>query len=141
MYKDILLAVDLNDENSWNKALPVAVDICQNGGGNLHMLTVVPDFGMSIVSQYFPEGYEEEVATKVMADLRTFADEKVPDGVPVRHVVGQGNVYEVILKIAGEVGADLIVVAAHRPELQDYLLGPNASRVVRHANMSVLVVR
>ena len=36
---------------------------------------------------------------------------------------------------------DLIIMASHRPELQDYLLGPNAARVVRHANCSVLVVR
>jgi nucleotide-binding universal stress UspA family protein len=37
--------------------------------------------------------------------------------------------------------ADLIVLAAHRPELKDYLLGPNASRVVRHAKCSVYVIR
>ncbi|MDD9876872.1 MAG: universal stress protein [Magnetovibrio sp.] len=141
MYKDILLAVDLNDENSWNKALPVALELCQNGGANLHMLTVIPDFGMSIVSQYFPENFEEEVTGKAMTDLKAFVADKVPDGVNVRHLVGQGSVYEVILKMAAEAGADLIVVAAHRPELQDYLLGPNASRVVRHADISVLVVR
>ena len=51
------------------------------------------------------------------------------------------QVYEAILNIARKTGADLIVVAAHRPELKDYLLGPNAARVVRHANCSVLVVR
>lgn len=38
-------------------------------------------------------------------------------------------------------GADLIVMASQRPELKDYLLGPNAARVVRHAEQSVLVVR
>lgn len=32
-------------------------------------------------------------------------------------------------------------MAAHRPALKDYLLGPNAARVVRHSNCSVLVVR
>ncbi len=32
-------------------------------------------------------------------------------------------------------------IGSHRPELKDYLLGPNAARVVRHANCSVLVVR
>jgi nucleotide-binding universal stress UspA family protein len=35
----------------------------------------------------------------------------------------------------------VIVLASHRPELKDYLLGPNAARVVRHAKCSVLVVR
>ena len=37
--------------------------------------------------------------------------------------------------------ADLIVMGSHRPELRDYLLGPNAARVVRHAPCSVVVVR
>ena len=32
-------------------------------------------------------------------------------------------------------------MSANRPELKDYLLGPNAARVVRHSDVSVLVVR
>jgi nucleotide-binding universal stress UspA family protein len=96
---------------------------------------------MSIVGQYFPEGYEKEMAEKVLGQLRDFVGEHVPDDVRVQHVVGEGSVYEVVLKIAGEVNADLIVMGSHRPELKDYLLGPNAARVVRHANCSVMVVR
>ncbi|MFQ5760821.1 MAG: universal stress protein, partial [Acidiferrobacterales bacterium] len=43
--------------------------------------------------------------------------------------------------VAEKAGCDLIVMASQRPELKDYLLGPNAARVVRHANCSVLVAR
>jgi nucleotide-binding universal stress UspA family protein len=32
-------------------------------------------------------------------------------------------------------------MGSHRPELSDYLLGPNAGKVVRHAKCSVMVVR
>ena len=141
MYNDILLAVDLNDESSWNRTLPLAIEYCRSFGSRLHVLTVVPDFGMSIVGQYFPKGYEKKVADEIMQKLRDFVDEMVPEGIRVRHVVGEGTVYEVILSVANRVGADLIVVSAGRPELKDYLLGPNAARVVRHANCSVLVVR
>jgi nucleotide-binding universal stress UspA family protein len=35
----------------------------------------------------------------------------------------------------------LIIIGSHSPSMQDYLLGPNAARVVRHANCSVLVIR
>jgi len=141
MYKNVLLSVDLGQESSWKKALPTAVQLCQTSSATLHVMTVVPDFGMSIIGQYFPEGYEKEVANKVMEQLRSFVGEHVPDDVPVQHIVGEGNVYETILKMAGKIGCDLIVMASHRPELQDYLLGPNAARVVRHAKCSVLVVR
>jgi nucleotide-binding universal stress UspA family protein len=141
MYKDILLAVDLNDESSWQKALPVATKLCQTGGGNLHVLTVLPDFGMSVVGQYFPDGYEKDVSEKIMAVLKNFVKENVPDDVSVRHIVGEGSVYEVIIRIADEIEADLIVTAAGRPDLKEYLLGPNAARVARHSDVSVLIVR
>ena len=65
----------------------------------------------------------------------------MPDGIDTAAVAGHGTVYEEVLRVAGEIDADLIVMASHRPELRDYLLGPNAARVVRHAAMSVLVVR
>ena len=141
MYKDILLAIDLNDPSSWSRALPTAVDLCKMGDSNLHILTVVPDFGMSIVGQFFPDGYEKEIATKVLKQLKGFITEHVPAAISSRAIVGEGTVYEVILKIASRIDADLIVVASLRPELKDYLLGPNAARVVRHATCSVMVVR
>jgi nucleotide-binding universal stress UspA family protein len=55
--------------------------------------------------------------------------------------VAQGTVYEEILATARDVRADFIVMASHRPELTDYLLGPNAARMVRHSEVSVVVVR
>jgi nucleotide-binding universal stress UspA family protein len=141
MYQNILLAVDLNDQSSWQRALPQAVEMCSAGSTKLHVITVVPDFGMSIVSSYFPEGYEKEVGAKVMGNLKAFVAEHVPDGISVQHIVGSGNVYEAILKTADEVKADLIVIAAGRPDLKEFLLGPNAARVARHADVSVLIVR
>ena len=136
-----LLPVDLDQRSSWQKALPVAVKMCQDNGANLHVLCVVPDFGMSIVSQYFPQDQRQEAMDRVMRELKSFVADKVPDDVAVRHILGEGTVYDVILKIANDVDADLIVMASQRPELQDYLLGPNAARVVRHANCSVTIVR
>ena len=46
-----------------------------------------------------------------------------------------------ILHLAEQLEADLIVLASHRPEMRDWLIGANAARVVRHARCSVLVVR
>ena len=57
MYKTILLAIDMNEPSSWEKALPVALEQARSGGGKLHIMTVVPDFGMSIVGSFFPAQY------------------------------------------------------------------------------------
>ena len=84
MYTDILLAVDLEHDSSWIKALPTAVELCRASDARLHVLTVVPDFGMTIVGQYFPEGFEKDVSKKVLERLRAFVKEHVPDGPKVR---------------------------------------------------------
>ena len=141
MFKQVLLTVDLNEEASWTKALPTAVQCCRAFGAGLHVITVVPDFGTTTVAQYFPEGYEKQMLEEADQQLGDFVRERVPEDLAARHIVGHGTIYQEVLRAADRIGADLIVIAAHRPGLQDYLLGPNAARVMRHANASVLVVR
>jgi len=141
MYNNILLPIDIDNASSWQHALPAAVELCRSSSANLHALTVVPDFGMSIVEAYFPKDYKSEAMQGVLDHFRMFIEGHVPDDVNVRHIVGEGTVYDVILKMAEDVHADLIVMGSHRPEVKDYLLGHNASRVVRHATCSVLIVR
>ena len=141
MYNDILVAVDLNDETSSKKTVDVAVVCCRTFGARLHLLAVVPDFGMSIVSQFFPEDYAQKAMDGAAAKLAAFNDATVPDDIEARDIVANGTVYDEILATAKKIDADLIVLGALRPDLKDYLLGPNASRVVRHSSRSVLVVR
>lgn len=141
MYKAILLPVDLNDDSSWQKALPTALEYCRAFGSDLHVITVAQSFGRSYVGQFFPEGYEKTLEDGLLAGLQEFVKKHVPEDLKVRHTVRLGTVYQEILVAAEETGADLVVMASHRPELKDYLLGPNSARVVRHAQCSVLVVR
>jgi nucleotide-binding universal stress UspA family protein len=135
------LAVDLGEESSWSKALPTALELVRNHEARLHVMTVVPDFGFSVVGQYFPKDYEHKMVTDMQRRLREFVTTHVPKDVTVHDIIGHGPVYSEILDAAESVKADLIVLASHRPGLQDYLIGPNASKVVRHAKCSVLVVR
>lgn len=141
MYKDILLPVDLNHPSSWEKALPVAIAHGQVFGARLHLCTVVPDFGLAMVDQFFPKNFERQVLDETHTALCRFAEEHLPADCHAGTIVAHGTVYEEILAAADRVNADLIVMASHRPELKDYLLGPNAARVVRHFARSVLVVR
>ncbi|HEX5080326.1 MAG TPA: universal stress protein [Geminicoccaceae bacterium] len=141
MYRHILLPVDLSDAHSWRKALPTALTLSTTFRAELHVMTVVPEFGMPLVAQYFPQGYEAKMHEHVAAALAKFVAEQVPKDVEVQRIVAAGKIYQQILRVAEEIGADLIVMGSHRPELSDYLLGPNAARVVRHAGCSVMVVR
>ncbi len=141
MFKEILLPVDLGDPDSSKKALSVAVELSQGAGARLQVLTVVPGFSMSIISQYFPENFEEKSLAGAAQQLNDYIGANIPSDIATQATVANGTIYEEILRVAAETGCDLIVMPSHRPELKDYLLGPNAARVVRHANCSVLVVR
>jgi nucleotide-binding universal stress UspA family protein len=141
MYKTILIPVDLNVESSWHKALPTALTMCRAFGAELHVMTVVPEYGSPMVAQYFPVEYEKKALEHSDEKLKELIDEADTDGITVHHSVSSGTIYEEIINAANDAKADLIVMASHRPQLSDYLLGPNAARVVRHAGQSVLVVR
>ena len=141
MYEHILLPVDLGNESSWEKALPVAIEYCGAFDATLHVMTVMPDFGSPMVAQFFPAGHADKMMANANDVLHKFVTDKVPDSIRVQHIVADGTIYKTIIDIAERIGADLIIMGSHRPELQDYLLGPNAARVVRHSTKSVLVVR
>lgn len=141
MYKHILLPVDLEDAASSARALEAAVAQAQTSGAALHVLTVVPDFGMSVVGSFFPDDFAEKALAETARRLDAYVGDNVPDGVAVQQLVAHGRVYEEIIKAADSGGADLIVIQAHRPDVSDYLLGSNAARVARHAKQSVLIVR
>lgn len=141
MYKDILFPIDITEEGSWKEALPVVLEHIAAFKSRLHIMTVISDGSMSLVQQYFPGGSVEKMLEQTKRSLHDFVKEHIPEGIKVQHIVAKGPVYECIIKTADEIGADLIVMSAHRPELRDYLLGPNAAKVVRHSKRSVLVVR
>jgi nucleotide-binding universal stress UspA family protein len=141
MYTDIMLAVDLVHPETQSKAVQTAVSLCRAYGARLHVITVVPDYGMSIVGGFFTKGHEAEAIDRTNRALHEFVSEQIPNDIGLQHIVGHGTIYKEILRFAEETGCDLIVMASHRPELGDYLLGPNAARVVRHASCSVMVVR
>lgn len=141
MYRQILVPIDVNDPHSYEKALPTAATLAKTFGAKLHVMSVLPDFGLPIVAQHFPPGFAAKAAETMDAELVKVVRAHVPAGFAVDHGVAHGSIYQEILRVAAELPADLIVMGSHRPALRDYLLGPNAARVVRHSACSVMVVR
>ena len=141
MFRKILVPLDLEQSSSWEQALPTALELRAASGGELHVLSVVSVIEMSVVASYFPADYETKMVESARERLSKLVAEAVPPEVSVTEHVAQGSIYDTILKTAEKIDADLIVMASHRPELKDYLIGPNAARVVRHSKRSVLVVR
>ena len=138
-FRKILIPVDLGEESSWREALPTAVDQAQHAGGELHVATVVPEEPPQLA--WLPEDYSPKMISHAESQLAKLIESEVPEQMKAEAHVRQGTIYSEIVKLAKEMGADLVIMVSHRPELKDFLLGPNAARVVRHAECPVLVIR
>jgi len=68
-------------------------------------------------------------------------EERVKDEPDIQAVLLKGHSGRALTDYATEVGADCILVGAHKPGLRDFLLGSTAARVVRHADCAVVVLR
>jgi len=141
MYKNILVAIDLNEETSCRKPLVSAVELARGFGAQLHVLTVVREVEAVLQAKTSPLAYDliaKDLENRLAALIR-HAD--AADLHPEILVTHGASIYAEILAVAEEAETDLIVVGSHRPAMKDYLLGTNASRVMRHARSSVLVAR
>lgn len=144
----ILIPVDLDHESSWKRALPAAVDQARLIGGKVTLMTVVPNITAGLDWRYAVRGETgsleynvKDVERAAGVRLKELMGQHVPADLQGETVVAHGTIYHEIVQTAERLNADLIVMASHRPSLKDYLLGPNAARVARHASQSVHIVR
>ena len=52
-----------------------------------------------------------------------------------------GSVRDMVNELASEINADVVVIGSRNPSISTHLLGSNASSVIRHAHIPVMVVR
>jgi nucleotide-binding universal stress UspA family protein len=136
MYKKILVPVDLGQIDKGEKILRKAMELVDDGGAIL-LLNVAEDIPGYITIEFPADFIEASVkqATELLAALNT------KTGAEAEVLIRVGSPAREILAVAEEKGADLVIVASHRPDFSNYLLGSTADRVVRHAKVSVLVDR
>lgn len=149
MAKKILVPLDLNDTETSTKVMSAALDQASLQESKITAMTIVPDMMTGIDYRYAIRGemggseeYDlKKIVQNALDHLSQFVAEHAPKGTDVDTIARHGTIYEQILDVAEDIDADQIVIGAHRPQLADYLLGPNTARVVRHAKCSVTVVR
>lgn len=139
----VLCALDVSQPDHETPVLRRAAQLAKLDDARLDVMTVLPDFGTSMVGSYFQPDYHEKAEAETRKALSGLVEKVLgPEAnAEIRHIVSTGTVYEQVLHVARVDRATLIVIGSHRPALRDYLLGPNASRVVRHSACSVFVVR
>lgn len=143
MNNSVLCAVDVSNGDDDINTIQAAAQMASLNGAQLDVISVVPDYGISQVGSFFSKDHHDDMVVEAKKHLNALVTKALDaeQNAKVRHVVATGRAYEEVLNLAEKSGADLIVVGAHTSDLADYLLGPNAARVVRHAKCSVYVVR
>ncbi|AWM86631.1 universal stress protein [Microvirga sp. 17 mud 1-3] len=140
MFKTILVPVDLAEIDAAKPAIERAQELALASEGTIRLIyvrSIVPVTYMEFVPPSFDEEQQSDAERKL---AKLAAVVKLPAD-RVSAVVRLGSTYGEILSEAEKTGTDLVVVGSHRPSMATYLLGSNASAIVRHAKCSVLVVR
>ncbi|MCB4458390.1 universal stress protein [Leisingera sp. McT4-56] len=135
MYKNILVPI-APDHGADSASALQAARLLADSDARITALTVADEIPGYVVQQ-LPEGLLENTRAEMLAELK--ADLGGVAGVKADVVTGHAG--RTITDYAEAHGADCIVIASHRPGLQDYFLGSTAARVVRHAKCTVVVIR
>lgn len=140
MYKSILVPVDLAEADLAEPAINAAVAFAETSGGTVRLVYVrslVPITYMEFVPADFDSEQQSDAEGKLAAIAAAIP---LPtERVSARVLVG--SVHGEVLAEAEASGADLIVIGSHEPGMLAYVIGSNASTIVRRAKCSVLVVR
>lgn len=140
MFKSILVPIDLAQESSWRFAIPEAIELAKAGSGRLTAMTVVRDMKSIFEGVALPFQLERAVAD-ARIELAAIVGKFRTDATMIEQEVRFGSIGREVLAAAKGRACDLIVMASHRPEVLDHLIGPNAAHVAQHAFCSVLVLR
>jgi universal stress protein A len=132
--KNILVPLDFSEMSL--KSLQYAVPLAKQFGAKVTLLHVLK------ASVYFKDAaYLAYVEKERLVVIEKQLDEMIPPGLPVETAVRQSFVFEAIIEVAREIGADLIITTTHGyTGLKHMFKGSTAENVVRRAPCPVLVV-
>ena len=136
MFKTILVPIDMAHVAEGKANIDIAAQHASNGA-KIILLNVVEDIPNWAAAE-LPSHLMDDSLKRAQSELKAIAN---ATGMSMEVIVRFGHSYNTILEVAKESLTELIIIASHRPGLQDYFLGSTAAKVVRHATCSVLVMR
>ena len=136
MFNNILVPIDMGHVVEGKSIIDAAIEHAASGA-KITLLNVVEEIP-NWAAINLPADIIDKSIQASKDELKAIAN---ASGRKMDVEVRTGHSYNTILDVAEDKGADLIIIASHRPGLQDYFLGSTAAKVVRHATCSVLVIR
>ena len=137
MFKKIMTPVDLHHVDNIAKALKCSADLAKHYGADIVYVGVTSSAPSDLAHN--PDEFSRK--------LDAFAKRQMEEhGISASSDVQVCNdptteVDDALLAAVESTGADLVVMQSHLPSLTDYVWPSNGGKVVRHGNVSVMVVR
>ncbi|EHO2255075.1 TPA: universal stress protein UspG, partial [Shigella boydii] len=134
--------VDVFEMELSDKAVRHAEFLTQDDGV-IHLLHVLPGSASLSLDRFAADvrRFEEHLQHEAEERLQTMVSHFTIDPSRIKQHVRFGSVRDEVNELAEELGADVVVIGSRNPSISTHLLGSNASSVIRHANLPVLVVR
>ena len=135
MYSNILIPVVFDDGHNTEASIVAAAALADDDATFtvLHVLEAIPSF----IAAQIPD----DLLVKSHDEATTQAEHWAGNLPNASVVVVSGHAGTTIVDYASDNGIDCIVLASHKPGIQNIFLGSTAVRVLRHAKCSVHVIR
>ncbi|EOU9559928.1 universal stress protein UspG [Cronobacter dublinensis] len=142
MYNTILMPVDVFEMELSDKAIAHAEFLAQQSG-IIHLLHVLPGSANLSLHRFAADirRFEEHLEAEANARLQMLKHHFTLPEDRLRSHIRFGSVRDEVNAMAKELSVDVVVIGSRDPSISTHLLGSNASSVVRHAHVPVLVVR
>ena len=137
MFQRILAPVDLAHLNKLERALKITAEEAQHHGAPVTYVSVAAAAPGELA--HYPEEFR--------AKLDAFAKEQAESwGIDATALAVISNdpttdIDDALLKAVEDTGADLVIMASHKPGLAEYFWPSNGGKVASHTDASVFVVR
>jgi nucleotide-binding universal stress UspA family protein len=136
MFKTVLVAAD--DSITASRAVTTAVELVAALGGKLHVMTAYHPG--SIKADKLPDEFMDRITDPADLLLLKLRDSVTKAGLEAEYHPAAGDAAEAIVRVADQVGADLIVVGNRGMKGVRRVLGSVPNSVAHKANCSVLIV-
>lgn len=137
MFKSILVPVDLAHEDTLGMTLQCAADLARMHGAKVCYLgatTATPS-----KMGHTPEEFGKKLEAFANAQAKTHGH-TATHKVVIAHDPTT-DIDDTLLQAVKDSGADLVVMASHKPGLADYIWPSNGGKIAAHAEASVFLVR
>lgn len=123
-----------------NHALQHAVQVAKHFNNNLALLHVLEESKMPAFLSFGKANTAGQ--TEVAGKMSAIAEEiKTKHNIDCKVVIKAGRIYKTIAETANELGCDSIIMGSNGAAGFERVIGSNASRVISHADVPVIVVK